>query len=1630
MHKFFSVLICTLLVCLVSFPALGQEAEPNNTIATANDLNLNELLNAQFSQDDTLDVFKISVDDTKMYTIATVTDPNVFSAKTTIKMDVVDVNDISILTADPSSRYDAMGARLTGWVPPATGEYYVKVWASPDKIAEATDPSYGMRLWYGTPVADALIPHEPDDTVAEAALLPATPTDGTMIRGYLYNNYVEGDSIDTNWNDFDLYKVEVPEAGMVMIAETFTSARLYGHPEWIRDLDTEIRLLLEDGTETDIKNDDKDAWAGDHWEDDLPGCSNTYSRFVSPGFPAAGTYYVRVNSYYNSIIREKNPANTDRDPGGGEYMFSVKLLAADDPSLTAQALPLNELKNSSFTAADTLDIWSIYAENDKMYTLATVTDPNVFSAKTTIHMDVMDEDGVSILTADPSSRYDAMGARLTGWVPPETGVYYVKVWASPDKIAEATDPSYGMRFWYGTPVADALIPHEPDDTVAEAALLPPTPTDGTMIRGYLYNHYVEGDSIDTNWNDFDLYKVEVPEAGMVMIAETFTSARLYDHPEWIRDLDTEIRLLLEDGTETDIKNDDKDAWAGDHWEDVLPGCSNTYSRFVSPGFPAAGTYYVRVNSYYNSIIREKNPANTDRDPGGGEYMFSVKLLAADDPSLTAQALPLNELKNSAFSSSDTLDVWSIFAENDKMYTISTVTDPNVFSAKTTIHMDVTDANGVSILTADPSSRYDAMGARLTGWVPPETGVYYVKVWASPDKIAEATDPSYGMRFWYGTPVAEAAVVHEPDDTVEEAALLPATPTDGTMIRGYLYNNYVEGDSIDTNWNDFDLYKVEVPEAGMVMIAETYTSARLYDHPEWIRDLDTEIRLLLEDGTETDIKNDDKDAWAGDHWEDDLPGCSNTYSRFVSPGFPAAGTYYVRVNSYYNSIIREKNPANTDRDPGGGEYMFNVRVVPADHPMLAAQSLPLNELKNSSFTAADTLDIWSIYAENDKMYTLATVTDPNVFSAKTTIKMDVTDEDGVSILTSDPSSRYDAMGARLTGWVPPETGVYYVKVWASPEKLAEVEDPSYGMRFWYGTPVSVAAVPHEPDDTVEEAALLDPTPTDGTMIRGYLYNHYVEGDSIDTNWNDFDLYKVVVPQAGMIMTAETFTSARLYDHPEWIRDLDTEIRLLLEDGTETDIKNDDKDAWAGDHWENDLPGCSNTYSRFVSPPFPAAGTYYVRVNSYYNSIIREKNPANTDKDPGGGEYMFSVTLTLPAEQEPNNDIADANLILLDTVTDAALAPEDSVDYFKFMADTTRMYTLNTIGVRGVSAKSILKMDVLDETGTSILNADPSSRYDGWGARLTGWVPPANGVYYCKISADVSAFTEEFPYQVRLWYGTPVSVAAEVHEPDDSVAVAQNFETIDLTAEPFELRSYLYAPMWDSLGNRHNWNDFDLYKIQLTAGDTLVAEVFTPGPDSCIRDLDTEIYLLLEDGTITDIKNDDKDAWEGDPWEDYLTGVSNTYSRFVTPPVPADGIYYVQVNSFYNSRIRERNPLTDHKDPGGGEYLIRLNLQDGVGVNGNSNVLPTKFALNQNYPNPFNPTTTISYALPKQEHVKLYIYNMLGQKVTELVNKSQVAGNYSVVWDARDINGLAVSSGVYFFRIEAGTFTRTNKMILLK
>jgi hypothetical protein len=121
--------------------------------------------------------------------------------------------------------------------------------------------------------------------------------------------------------------------------------------------------------------------------------------------------------------------------------------------------------------------------------------------------------------------------------------------------------------------------------------------------------------------------------------------------------------------------------------------------------------------------------------------------------------------------------------------------------------------------------------------------------------------------------------------------------------------------------------------------------------------------------------------------------------------------------------------------------------------------------------------------------------------------------------------------------------------------------------------------------------------------------------------------------------------------------------------------------------------------------------------------------------------------------------------------------------------------------------------------------------------------------------------------------------------------------------------------------------------------------------------------------------------------------------------------------------------DAQIEGGIDYWLILRL-DSIfqtsGVKDNSlNDIHNQYQLRQNYPNPFNPSTTIKYNLPRNDFIKLTIYNQLGQEIKILANDYQLAGEHEIIFSAEEL-----PSGVYFCRLQGSNFNETKELVLLK
>ncbi|TET24241.1 MAG: T9SS type A sorting domain-containing protein, partial [Candidatus Cloacimonadota bacterium] len=111
------------------------------------------------------------------------------------------------------------------------------------------------------------------------------------------------------------------------------------------------------------------------------------------------------------------------------------------------------------------------------------------------------------------------------------------------------------------------------------------------------------------------------------------------------------------------------------------------------------------------------------------------------------------------------------------------------------------------------------------------------------------------------------------------------------------------------------------------------------------------------------------------------------------------------------------------------------------------------------------------------------------------------------------------------------------------------------------------------------------------------------------------------------------------------------------------------------------------------------------------------------------------------------------------------------------------------------------------------------------------------------------------------------------------------------------------------------------------------------------------------------------------------------------------------------------------------VITINELLGIVESPTNSGIPVVFRVFQNYPNPFARKTEIKYALPKDRRVTLYVYDLAGRVIRKLMDAEQKAGFYSISWDGRDNLGRRVTTGVYFYRLDAGEFCAKRKLVVL-
>jgi len=360
--------------------------------------------------------------------------------------------------------------------------------------------------------------------------------------------------------------------------------------------------------------------------------------------------------------------------------------------------------------------------------------------------------------------------------------------------------------------------------------------------------------------------------------------------------------------------------------------------------------------------------------------------------------------------------------------------------------------------------------------------------------------------------------------------------------------------------------------------------------------------------------------------------------------------------------------------------------------------------------------------------------------------------------------------------------------------------------------------------------------------------------------------------------------------------------------------------------------------------------------------------------------------LQMEAEPNDSIATATPITFGFPAGGSLSKSTGTgdpDYYVYQIPTGHLV------VDGVDSANTtnLALTLYDSTGKVLYSVDRNIN-----ERLEYNIATA-GKYYVRVlgNKNGSAYATG-PYQLNARISPPT----DLREPNDGPL----FGFFNLVTPA----AFNYVDTANTLdpGVGLPGSDWDYFSIVASPGQTITPLVQTKSFKSVSTLNHVQVSLFRKNA-----------------FSSALTSASSTSGTDVTfsYSVAVADTYYVQVT---NTTPSEAGPNARYK----------LSIGSPTGVLENVTSLPTVFALDQNYPNPFNPSTTIRFALPKDAQVSLKIYDVIGREVRTLVNERVSAGYQQVIWDGRNEFGAQVASGMYIYRITAGDFISTKKMMMLK
>ena len=649
-------------------------------------------------------------------------------------------------------------------------------------------------------------------------------------------------------------------------------------------------------------------------------------------------------------------------------------------------------------------------------------------------------------------------------------------------------------------------------------------------------------------------------------------------------------------------------------------------------------------------------------------------------------------------------------------------------------------------------------------------------------------------------------------------------------------------------------------------------------------------------------------------------------------------------------------------------------------------LPFEETEdNNSFATADLIALNSTYearlTQGDVDYFKFTLEVGKLYSFRSVdnqtggpLTVGFYDEMGGESLMDDSGwpNNYSGDNFKIASIIPLETKTYYLSVSGGTGfyKITSRVNDNLQALYYKG----------EPNNSKSEADAMGDYQAfgvDQTFVLANLQHPRQYGDQ--------DWFRVNMT-AGQTLTAETTPVGG----EMWSRDTDTRLVILDGEGT-TELVNDDD---GGQDWYSKAE-----YQATVDGPL------YVQVRT-------SRTPSNADdRTDNRGDYIVNIDVS-SSEVEPNNSFSDAaGNTLAAGLIDSEFSGLDPIDIYKLDLMADHIYHIRTVRVDGgYQGDHSARLFKGSNTSTNLLNEAST----GYNTRYSGnlklnIIPDETAEYFLELSSDGT----DGAYQVGL-KSTDISDLKSKGEPNNSVeeANAVGAQAFDL---PGQVNTYMlynenfpWDPSSDHLTAQYG-QDLDFYRYDLMAGDTLVAESSPVHGPLWPRDYDG--YMELYDAEGNQIATNDDGGYD---WHSKITHVAE-----------ADESVYVMLRS--QDHNEGANGGGTDRDPARGEYNLTVLKMDGSQIWSvdTETEVPSEFVLNQNYPNPFNPTTTISYALPEILEVRLEVFDLLGRRVALLVDSQQSVGTHTI-----SFNASRLASGIYIYRLRAGEYMETKKMMVIK